>query len=62
VTPTTFSAVRAQKAYMLFYVKRSVSYVKSNRTHENGINGHANGHSIGNGNGNGNSNGSVNGH
>jgi len=60
VTPTTFSAVRAQKAYMLFYVKRSVSYVKSNRTHENGINGHANGHS--NGNGNSNGNGSVNGH
>ena len=60
MTPTTFSAVRAQKAYMLFYVKRSVSYVKSNRTHENGINGHANGHS--NGNGNSNGNGSVNGH
>jgi hypothetical protein len=58
VTPTTFSAVRAQKAYMLFYVKRSLAYVKSNRTHENGVNGHANGH----GNGNGNSNGSVNGH
>jgi hypothetical protein len=54
VTPTTFSAVRAQKAYMLFYVKRSLAYVKSNRTHEIGINGHANGHSNGNG--------SVNGH
>ena len=54
MTPTTFSAVRAQKAYMLFYVKRSLAYVKSNRTHENGINGHANGHINGNG--------SVNGH
>ena len=58
MTPTTFSAVRAQKAYMLFYVKRSLAYVKSNRTHENGANGHANGH----GNGNSNGHGSVNGH
>jgi hypothetical protein len=55
VTPTTFSAVRAQKAYMLFYVKRSLAYVKSNRANEshngtNGTNGHTNG------------NGSLNGH
>lgn len=28
MTPTTLSAVLAQKAYMLFYVKRSLAYVQ----------------------------------
>lgn len=62
VTPTTLSAVRSQKAYMLFYVKRTLAYVESHKPATNdssnstamGMNGH--------GNPNGNGNGSVNGH
>jgi hypothetical protein len=51
VTPTTLSAVRGQKAYMLFYVKRTMAYVQSGPRpstdpQTNGVNG----------------NGSVNGH
>lgn len=49
VTPTTLGAVLAQKAYMLFYVKRSLAYVQPRMKAGLGSSG---GGGVGNGTGN----------
>ena len=68
VTPTSLKAVLGQKAYMLFYVKRSLAYVQqAPRLMTNGStttipSANANANANANGSANGTANSSVSGH